>query len=126
VRKAQELLVLKPNRSYGGQGVQIGHTLTKVEWEAAVERALGDGERWVVQQLAGIPVSEFPVVDAEGHVHLEPFYVVLGFAPSKYGLSVMARASQKQVVNVAQRGGMCAMLVGTPPDRLIGPGAGSV
>jgi hypothetical protein len=125
VRKARETLVLKPNRAYGGQGVQLGHTLTAEEWDAAIERALADGERWVVQQLAAIPASEFPVVDAGGHVHVEPFYLVLGFAPSKYGLSVMARASQKQVVNVAQRGGMCAMLVGQPPGRLIGPGGGS-
>jgi hypothetical protein len=26
-----------------------------------------------------------------------------------------------QVVNVAQRGGMCAVMIGRPPSRLIGP-----
>jgi len=31
------------------------------------------------------------------------------------------RASQKQVVNVAQRGGMCAVLIGQVPGRLYGP-----
>ena len=86
-------------------------------------KALADSERWVVQQLASIPVSEFPVIDAEGHVHMEPFYVVMGFAPSKYGLSILARASQKQVVNVAQRGGLCAVMIGHPPNRLLGPRA---
>jgi hypothetical protein len=44
----------------------------------------------------------------------------MGFAPSRYGISVMARASQKQVVNVAQRGGMCAVMVGPPSERLVG------
>jgi hypothetical protein len=122
VRREQETLVLKPNRAYGGQGVQIGHTMARGDWEAAVDRALADSERWVVQQLASIPVSEFPVVDAAGRVHTEPFYVVMGFAPSKYGLSILARASQKQVVNVAQRGGMCAVMIGQAPSRLIGPG----
>jgi len=41
------------------------------------------------------------------------------------GGAVLGRASQKQVVNVAQRGGMCAVLVGRPPARLIGPGNNS-
>jgi hypothetical protein len=120
VRREQEGLVLKPNRSYGGQDVLIGHTMARSEWESAVERALADGERWVAQQLASIPVWEFPVVDADGKVHAAPFYVVMGFAPSKYGLATLGRASQKQVVNVAQRGGMCAVFVGHPPGRQAG------
>jgi hypothetical protein len=33
----------------------------------------------------------------------------------------MGRASQKQVVNVALRGGMCGVLVGRPSGRLVGP-----
>jgi hypothetical protein len=120
-RREHEALVLKPNRSYGGEGVVIGHLLTRGQWESALEKALADGERWVVQQLASIPVSVFPVVGPGGAVHVEPFYVVMGFAPSKYGVAVLGRASQKQVVNVAQRGGMCAVLVGHPPGRLLGP-----
>jgi hypothetical protein len=121
VRREQETLVLKPNRNFGGEGVLIGPLLSGAEWEAALARALADGERWVVQQLASIPVNEFPVITPDGAVHIEPFYVVMGFAPSKYGLAILGRASQKQVVNVAQRGGMCAVLVGQPPGRFLGP-----
>ena len=121
----RESLVLKPNRAYGGEGVLIGPSLTRAEWESAIERALADKERWVVQQLATIPVSEFPVVGPDGHAHVEPFHVVMGFAPSPYGLATLGRASQKQVVNVAQRGGMVAVMTGRPPARLVGPdGAG--
>jgi hypothetical protein len=120
-RRERETLVLKPNRGYGGKGVLLGPALTQAEWEAALERALRDEERWVVQRLAAIPVSEFPVLGPDGSVHLEPFYTVMGFAPTKYGVSVVGRASQKQVVNVAQRGGICAVLVGHPPGRLLGP-----
>ena len=120
VRHEHEALVLKPNRAYGGQGVVIGHLLSRTDWESAVEQAVRDPERWVVQQLASIPVSEFPVLDAEGKLHVEPFYVVMGFAPTRYGMAILARASQKQVVNVAQRGGMCAVMVGRPPSRLAG------
>jgi uncharacterized circularly permuted ATP-grasp superfamily protein len=117
VRKERERLVLKPNRSYGGQGVAIGPSLSQADWEAALERALADSERWVVQQLATLPVSDFAVLDAEGGVHTEPFYVVMGFAPSQYGLAILGRASQKQVVNVAQRGGLCVVMMGHPPPR---------
>ena len=123
VRREREALVLKPNRAYGGQGVLIGPLLSESEWDAAVNRAVTDAERWVVQQLASIPVSLFPVAGPDGSVRGEPFHVVMGFAPSKYGLAIVGRASQKQVVNVAQRGGMCAVLVGQPPGRLHGPGA---
>ncbi len=122
VRREHETLVLKPNRAFGGQGVLLGPAVTRQEWEAAVERALADSERWVVQQLASLPVSEFPVIGPDGAVHVEPFYTVMGFAPTEYGLAILGRASQKQVVNVAQRGGMCVIALGHHPRRLIGPG----
>jgi hypothetical protein len=104
--------------------VVIGHLLGQGEWESALEQALADGDRWVVQQLASIPVSVFPVLAADGSVHGEPFYLVLGFAATRYGLAILGRASQKQVVNVAQRGGICAVMLGHPPGRLIGPDDG--
>jgi hypothetical protein len=121
-RRSQECLVLKPNRAFGGEGVVLGHLVSRAEWESALERALADSERWVVQQLASIPVHEFPVLGEDGKVHVEPFYAVMGFAPTKHGLAIVGRASQKQVVNVAQRGGMCVVLVGRPPGSLVGPG----
>ncbi len=121
IRDERETLVLKPNRAYGGEGVLLGMAVSPSEWDQAIERALQSPDRWVVQQLAAIPVYEFPVISDEGRVHTEPFYTVMGFAPSKYGLAIMGRASQKQVVNVAQRGGMCVIAVGQPPERLVGP-----
>jgi hypothetical protein len=121
VRRERESLVLKPNRAYGGTGVVIGPLVEQNEWEAALDTAVADQERWVVQQVASIPVSEFPVLAPDGTVQIEPFYTVMGFAPSKYGVAILARASQKQVVNVAQRGGICAVLIGRPPERLHGP-----
>jgi len=122
-RRYQEELVIKPNRSYGGDRVLIGPSVGVGEWEAAIEEAVSGDEAWVVQRLAPITVSEFPVVADDGTVHVEPFYTVMGFAPTKYGLAVLGRASQKQVVNVAQRGGMCGVLIGRPIGRLQGPAA---
>jgi uncharacterized circularly permuted ATP-grasp superfamily protein len=111
IRKERESLVLKPNRSYGGEGVLVGPTATQGEWETALDRALTDGNRWVVQQAVPIPVKSFHVLDASDRLRVEPFYVVMGFAPSRYGVALVARASQRSVVNVAQQGGMCAVMV---------------
>jgi len=122
VRSHHDMLVLKPNRSYGGDRVIIGYAVEQDEWEHELDQALADSEPWVVQRLASLPVTEFPVVDDDGRVHVEPFYTVMGFAPTKYGLGILGRASQKQVVNVAQRGGMCGVLIGRPMGRLVGPG----
>ena len=123
VRENQEELVLKPNRSYGGDRVIIGPSASESEWEAAIEEALTGGEAFVAQQLARINVNEFPIVTPEGGVSFEPFYMVMGFAPTKYGVAVLGRASQKQVVNVAQRGGMCGVLIGRHAHQLHGPRA---
>ncbi len=110
-RKERESLVLKPNRSYGGEGVVVGPTVAPGEWDSAIDRALADDDRWVVQQLAPIPVKSFHVLSEAGQLHVEPFYIVMGFAPSRYGVALVARASQQHVVNVAQHGGLCAVMV---------------
>jgi hypothetical protein len=110
-RRDRESLVLKPNRAYGGDGVLVGATATQSAWETAIDRALADEDRWVVQQVASIPVKTFHVLDDADELHVEPFYIVMGFAPSRYGVAIVARASQQAVVNVAQKGGMCAVMV---------------
>ena len=114
-RRARESLVLKPNRGYGGDGVTLGTAVSEADWEAALARALADPERWVLQRLVTLPVQEFPVRGSDGALHPEPFYTVMGFVPSRYGVAILGRASQKQVVNVAQRGGLCGVLLGYPP-----------
>ncbi len=112
VKNERETLVLKPNRSYGGTGVILGAALTDSDWNAEIDRALSERERWVVQTLTPIPIHEFPVVGSDGRVSFEPFYSVWGFAPTTFGVASLGRASQKQVVNVAQRGGLCTLAVG--------------
>jgi hypothetical protein len=120
VRRARENLVLKPNRSYGGTGVTVGPATEAAEWEAVVSAALTPGgERWVAQRLVSLPVGQFTVMDSDGRLHAQPFYVVFGFLPSSYGLATLGRASQARVVNVAQRGGMCVLVVGHPPGQIV-------
>ena len=91
----------------------IGPAVTRDEWE------IGPGRRRLpIRTTAGscssspsIPVREFPVIGPDGAVHVEPFYTVMGFAANEDGVAILARASQKQVVNVAQHGGICGVLV---------------
>jgi hypothetical protein len=120
VLQAREDLVLKPNRGYGGSGVAVGPVTDAAQWEALVTGALAPGgERFVAQRLVPLPVCQFPVTDAEGRIHEEPFNVVFGFLTSAYGLATLGRASQARVVNVAQHGGMCVVVVGHPPGRIV-------
>jgi len=121
-RDYREELVLKPNRGYGGAGVALGAALPQGEWETLLGQALAaqhdPHKQWVVQAAATLPVHLFPVLDEQGRTHEEPFYAVMGFAPTDHGLGIIARVSQKQVVNVAQRGGLAAVLVGYRPEDL--------
>jgi hypothetical protein len=110
-RREREWLVLKPSRGYGGDGVLLGQTVGDGEWVSALDAALADEELWVLQRLAQIPVVEVPTLMPDGTLHPEAFYHVMGFASSDDGIAILARASQRQVVNVAQRGGMAAVMV---------------
>lgn len=122
LRRHREQLVIKPNRGYGGSGVQLGAATTQGAWEELINEAVrlaDDPERsWVAQAVTRLPVHEFPVVDQAQRVFDEPYYAVMGFAPTEHGLGILCRVSQKQVVNVAQHGGLAAVLVGHPPQDL--------
>ena len=122
VRTHREELVLKPNRSYGGTGVVLGLGVAQGEWERLLDAALQSQDNpyqtWVVQAVATLPVHLFPVIDDNGRRHDEPFYAVMGFAPTDHGLGIICRVSQKQVVNVAQHGGLAPVLVGHKPEDL--------
>ena len=120
VASARERLVIKPNRSYGGTGVLVGAATAPADWDAAIERAIRDSDRWVVQLAVPLPVMDFPIVDPDGRVHGESFFVVLGFTPSTYGMATTGRASQQRVVNVAKQGGICVVVIAHAPGRLVG------
>jgi hypothetical protein len=110
-RAHRERLVLKPNRSYGGEGVTVGLASDQSQWDRAIEAAVTDQVRWVVQEVVNLPVQQFAVLGHDQQVRVEPYYVVMGFVPSRYGVGLVARASQQRVVNVAQHGGECAVMV---------------
>lgn len=106
-------LVLKPNRSYGGFGVVVGTAVEPHLWEHTLDEAVRNPGSFVVQRRRNVPTNVFPVDGGDdGAVTLEPFYTVMGFAPSRYGLATLGRASRQQVVNVAQKGGICPVVIG--------------
>ncbi len=122
VARERERLVLKPNRSYGGEGITLGPSSSLSSWEALLNEVSSRGpeqERWVVQRLLPLPSLELPFFDEGGVLRREPFFVVYGLDASDYGLGVLVRASQSRVVNVAQRGGVCVLVVGHPPGSLV-------
>jgi carboxypeptidase Taq len=122
IRRNRETLIIKPNRAYGGTGVVLGASTTQAEWERVIDEAaalVADPEKSsVVQKATRLPVHEFPVLGADNRVLSEPFYSVMGFAATENGLGTMVRVSQKQVVNVAQRGGLAALLEANAPPEL--------
>ena len=121
-RGNRERLVLKPNRGYGGKGVTLGSATEQAEWDQLIKEAAASfthpEKSWVIQSVARLPVHEFPVVGPGGTVFEEPFYSVMGFATTENGLGILCRVSQKQVVNVAQHGGLAAVLIARPPREL--------
>jgi carboxypeptidase Taq len=129
-REHREQLVLKPNRGYGGTGVTMGAATSPEAWLSLLEAAAGQAEdperSWVVQVATRLPVHEFPVVAPDGRAYGEPYHAVMGFAPTENGLGIMCRVSQKQVVNVAQHGGLAVVLIGHPPAELRVPKRASV
>ena len=54
----------------------------------------------------------FPALDENGDIVFEEFYTVYGLAGTPEGIGILGRASQKKIVNVAQRGGIVAVLRG--------------
>jgi hypothetical protein len=124
VRTGRELLVLKPNRAYGGRGVCIGASETQGVWERALERAMAEPDTWVVQQRVTLPVHGFPVLDPEGAIRQEQLHVVLGMVATEEGLSLTARASLDPVVNVARGGGIVVVMIAAPESLDSGGGQG--
>ena len=104
-RANKSKLVLKPNDDYGGHGIYIGWISDEKEWDAAIEKALKDGD-YLVQERVKTSKEEFPMLDgnkivmSEQLVDLDP---LLFFG--KVG-SAFTRLSTTELANVSSGGGM--------------------
>ncbi|MBK7973857.1 MAG: hypothetical protein IPK07_11505 [Deltaproteobacteria bacterium] len=110
VRRYRNRLVLKPNRSCGGQGVTIGSVTSRADWERTLDEALAAPCSWVVQEVIAIPRRRSVALGEDGSFVSEKVFGVYGLFASSAGLAILGRASRNPVVNVMQGGGMLAVL----------------
>jgi hypothetical protein len=120
VRQEQESLVLKPNRGRDGRGVVLGLAVSPETWTTAVDRAVSDHERWVVQQAVPLVVAEFPLLGQDGSITYEPSYLVLECTATQHGLAIVGRASSRLIVVADKYSSLGAVLSGQPTRRSIG------
>ncbi len=112
IRRHKDSLIFKPNRGYGGYGIVIGRDTNQSHWDEMIDRGCVEFGRWVVQEYRKVSTKTFPVLDESGEIVFEEFYTVYGLAGTPEGIGILGRASQKKIVNVAQRGGIVAVLRG--------------
>jgi hypothetical protein len=110
VRRNQSNLVMKPNRSCGGQGVTIGRISTSSEWERTLNRAIESPDTWVVQEYIPIPRRRTCRVNEDGCLEPDEEFAVYGGYCSIGGVGFVGRSSHSPVVNVMQGGGMLAVM----------------
>ncbi len=103
VRANREHLVLKPNRSYGGQDVVIGPDVTQAVWEEAIGRSLEHPDTWVAQAFIPLPCVPFP--DPVSRELVNEF-VTVGFVATPDGIAFVGRSSRERIVNVSRGGNL--------------------
>jgi len=93
--------------------VTIGRVVSPSRWERTLRRALAGEEGWVVQELISAVRVATPVITGK-RVRLETLFANFGVIPLPAGTGILGRASAAPVVNVAQGGGIVAILKGEP------------
>lgn len=106
VRANRERLVLKPNRSYGGEGVVVGETVSDSDWEEALNGAVARPKSWVVQDQVTIARAPLTVLTAQGRLDAGERYVTLGVTATAKDVAFVGRYSNGPVVNISQGGGL--------------------
>ncbi|HEU5061274.1 MAG TPA: hypothetical protein VFU21_32305 [Kofleriaceae bacterium] len=102
-------LVLKPNRSCGGEGILIGRETPAAVWERAIAAALRGEAPAVVQAWIPGATLESPVLRG-GRALRERYYTNYGLLTSPRRIGVLGRAAPFPVVNVSRGGGVLGVL----------------
>jgi hypothetical protein len=112
VRRAREVLLIKPNIGSSGTGLLLGREAGPARWEARIDRALREPGQWVVQMRR--PGTRRPMVYLRaGRAYTGPCYFSLGLFYTPGDLGLHCRVSREPVVNVARQGAVaCTFLVG--------------
>jgi hypothetical protein len=110
VRRERERFVLKPNDEYGGSGVTLGWETDEGPWDAALNRAVSEGN-WIAQERIQIRREVFPVCD-DGRIFERDMLV--DFAPYLFHGRVsgfLTRLSATGLANVTSGGGQVPAFV---------------
>ena len=105
-RRNSERMVLKPNDDYGGHGITIGWNVDQADWDAAIQKALDDGD-YLLQERVPTARETFPALTADGRVEFAEQLVDLDplLFNGKVG-SAFTRLSYTELANVSSGGGM--------------------
>ncbi|HEV2834450.1 MAG TPA: hypothetical protein VGW58_03980 [Pyrinomonadaceae bacterium] len=106
IRQNNQKLVLKPNDDYGGHGITIGWNADHADWDAAIEKALANGD-YLVQERVPTARETFPALTDDGRVEFAEQLVDLDplLFNGKVG-SAFTRLSYTELANVSSGGGM--------------------
>lgn len=106
----REELVLKPNRSRGGDGVVLGPRVTRSRWEQAVEEALRVPGTFVLQSFHEAVQEDFPEIGPAGAPILQRRHLVAGVFATARGMALFGRSSPDPVVNLTRGGAVVPVL----------------
>lgn len=109
VSRNRERLVLKPNRSCGGDGVTIGAVTSQQGWERTIDRALREG--WVAQELLPFYEKELAYLPWKGDAVVKRLLVNYGIFATEGGTGLVGRVSTKPIINVSSGGAQTPMFV---------------
>lgn len=110
LKDEKEAIVLKPaGDSHGTRRVHIGRETPDAEWNAAVDKALKEGD-WVIQEQIPVPIITVPeIVNLKLDFMYKKYNFNLFVSGGKYTGSLV-RLSDESVVNVATGGGLMPAL----------------
>ncbi|MBI4487432.1 MAG: hypothetical protein HY655_15615, partial [Acidobacteria bacterium] len=115
LRDHRDSFVIKPNDEYGGTGVTLGWETTQSEWDDAIARALGDGERpWVAQEKIAVRREPFPICDRTAEPGVTMRDMLVDFAPYVFRgktAGFLTRLSASGLANVTSGGGQVPAFV---------------
>jgi uncharacterized circularly permuted ATP-grasp superfamily protein len=106
IKANRNKLVLKPNDDYGGHGITIGWNSDEAQWQAALERALADGD-YLAQERVPTAREMFPALKDDGTIEFAEQLVDLD--PLLFNgrvRSAFTRLSSTELANVSSGGGM--------------------
>jgi hypothetical protein len=112
LRRHRDRFVIKPNDEYGGTGVTLGWETSEADWDAALNRAVAEGDRgWVAQERIAVRREPFSMCRNGGAAMRD---MLVDFAPYVFRgqlAGFLTRLSATGLANVTSGGGQVPAFV---------------